>query len=96
MSGVRIPKAFGREGVAKLVQQHAEKDQQRKSHPIHRRLQTTIRVVDPRIEPEEQKKSQVDSHLNAGNTWLCGRTISPFGTMAEESIEASVFRNPSR
>ena len=61
-------KSPGREGVAKLVEQYAEKDQQRKGDPVHRRLRTTISVVNPGKEPKEQKKSQVDSHLYAGNS----------------------------
>ena len=85
------PKSLCRESVAKLMQQHAKKDQQCESHSIHRRLRAAFRVINPSVEAEEQQKSEVDSHLNAGNGCYA---IGPFhasGTMAEQAGEASVF-----
>ena len=76
------PESLRRECVAKLMQQHAKKDQQRESHSVDRRLQAAFRVVDPGIEDQEQQKGEVDPHLNAGNRRYA---IGPFHSSARSS-----------
>jgi hypothetical protein len=80
-----------REGVAKFVEQHAQKDQEGKDHPVDCCLWAAVDVIDPGIKCKQQEEGQVNPHLNARDGCY---SVGPFHlrTMADGPLQASAFR----
>ena len=90
------PKSLCRESMAKLMEQHAQKDQQCESHSVDRRFRAALGIINPSVEDEKQQKREVDSHLNTANSCYAIGPFHALSTMAEQAGEASVFGNGPR